>query len=155
LTVSGDNLERWMLKILCGGLFSGNFLARPGESMKSMAPPRAWLEILFCGARFTARQGLYWVPAKGDGVMTADPMVLKLSPLLADDDSTVLGLRTWFFGFEFTLLAAPLTPGVRTEFEAEWYRPAGLIEASGGVRIRFDWRDQAAGQEVEVKRLAH
>jgi hypothetical protein len=45
LTVSGDDLERWMLKTLCGGLYSGNFMVKPGEGMKDVAPPRAWLGL--------------------------------------------------------------------------------------------------------------
>ena len=47
--VNGDHLERWMLKMLCGGLYSGTMQVR-GGSMKDVCPPGEWLNVLFRGA---------------------------------------------------------------------------------------------------------
>jgi hypothetical protein len=45
--VNGDALERWMLKTVVGGFYSGNFLISPEVTMRSVCPPLDWLEILF------------------------------------------------------------------------------------------------------------
>jgi hypothetical protein len=67
---------------------------------------------------------------------------------MAGDDRTVIGLRTGFFGFQFSLVAAPLRTGVVAEFEAECYRPAGLTELRSRASVRFAWKDRPYGREV-------
>ena len=92
-TIDGDALERWMLKTLCGGLFSGNFLVAPGERMKGICPPIGWLEILFKDADYPPGQGLYYLYRPPGEIITVDPIILKLTPLMGTDGETVMGLR--------------------------------------------------------------
>jgi hypothetical protein len=64
----------------------------------------------------------------------------------------MIGVRAWFFGFEFALLMARLTPGVVTRFDSALYRPAGVRVVGGNVQIRFDWRSSSSGEEIVVMR---
>jgi hypothetical protein len=54
---NGDDLERWMLKVLCGVAFANrrDNVQLPGD----WHPPLEWLRIIFEGAPFPARCGLY------------------------------------------------------------------------------------------------
>jgi hypothetical protein len=53
---NGYDLERWMLKVLCG-VYVGR--SQPDELAKMWHPPLAWLDILFSGAPFPPGCGLY------------------------------------------------------------------------------------------------
>jgi hypothetical protein len=89
LRVDGDGLERWVLKSMCGGLYSGAFKASPTGTMKEVCPPREWLDMLFHGAAFPPGQGLYYMPRE----VTADQYVLQFEPIWALDAALIGGLR--------------------------------------------------------------
>src|SRR5262249_12812065 len=115
--VDGDGLERWILKSLCGGLYSGAFRVSPTDTMKGVCPPLEWLQILFNEAEFPAGQGIYYMPRKPGETVTADQYVLRLEPLGSRNTEEIGGLRVWFLGFEFTLLMGNLMPGAPTMFD--------------------------------------
>jgi len=148
LGVDGDGLERWVLKSMCGGLYSGAFKVSRTKTMKGVCPPPEWLDILFNGAELPPAKGLYFMPKTPGETITADQYVLKLDPLGSCDTDEIRGLRVWFFGFEFSLLMGNLMPGVRTMFDDAIYRPAGLRAVGSGTSLRLDWKDGAINDEV-------
>jgi hypothetical protein len=150
ISVDGDLFERFLLKVMCGGLFSGN-LRHSSFSMKGQLPPLQWLKTLFDGAAFPARHGLYYMP-KVD-LIVANHDVLDFSPFFSEDLKTVCGIRSWFFGIEFDLLFASIQPGVRTSFYNSLYRPAGLRVKGSDARIEFTWNGGPGGQEILLERL--
>jgi hypothetical protein len=151
IRVDGDGLERWMLKVFFGGLYSGNFLIAPAENMKSECPPLDLLGVLFKGAPFPHNQGLYWMPPKQGAKLTTDPQILRVAPLLAQGGQEVGGLCVWLFGFEFCLLTAGIAPGVSTAFDDAVYRPAGMRAIGSNATITFDWQGGAQSPEVELR----
>jgi hypothetical protein len=152
--VDGDALERWMLKTLCGGLFVGAFPMPPGINLRNVCPPREWLEILFKGAAFPDRQGLYLRTGAEDEVITADEKTLKIQGLFSEDMTQIGGLQVWLFGFQFLLLAATNKPGVPTEFDSLPFRPAGFVAVGSDTRIQFDWKDGPGCDDVYVRHVA-
>jgi hypothetical protein len=154
MCVDGDALERWVLKSMVGGLYSGAFRVSPTETMKGVSPPVSWLQVLFNGAEFPRGQGLYYLPRKRDEVIVADQYVLRFEPLGSRDGGVIGGIRLWFFGFEFALLMGTLAPGIPTMFDGALYRPAGLRTVGSGTRVRIDWKG-GAGSEEAVFRLAN
>src|ERR1700754_177890 len=56
--INGHDLERWCLKILIGGLYSGN-LSLQGQDTKNRLPPSEWLSFLFGERPFARVGGLY------------------------------------------------------------------------------------------------
>jgi hypothetical protein len=147
--IDGDGLERWMLKTLAGGLYSGNFPLPCGASFKGIPPSRSWLDILFNGAEFPPGLGLYCVHRAAGEIIEADPLVLKLMPWISDDGCVVLGLRIWLFDSGFLLLAneAAAPPAVLA------YRPTGFHDVATGARIQLDWQTGPQSAAVEVRSL--
>ena len=145
--LDGDRFELWMLKTLCGFLYSGAADHHFEKSKKGEYPSTRWLEILFNGAKFPEGQGLYYIPkTKFD----TDPEILKLSPLKAPETDVVMGLRAWFFNFEFVLLVEQLAPGVPSIFYEASYRPESLREFASNAQIQFDWLDGPRSDEILV-----
>jgi hypothetical protein len=144
--VSGDDLERWMLKTLCGGLFSGNV----GSGLQGVCPPMGWLEMLFGKGKMPLGHGLY-VRAGTPGVVFAtEPSILKMEVVLAPGEM-VIGLKMWVFNFEFVLVLAPLPPQVPPMLEYAQHRPKGIIVQGSNKRIQITWQDGKAGDELIVK----
>ena len=146
--VDGDRLERWMLKAFLGGLYSGNYRVTATDGMEGVCPPRNLLDILFKEDAFPQGQGLYWMPPKTGEDIIADQAILQVEVLGTDDGQHVSGFRVWFFGFEFSLLIAGLTPGVPTMFDNACYRPAGLQVVGSNVHIDFNWKNGPKSKEI-------
>jgi hypothetical protein len=150
--VNGDQFERFLLKVLCGALFSGN-LGPASGSMKRMEPPFDWLKILFEGGAFPDGHGLYNIPAGPTEIIVADHDILQFTPFFTEDFTTVCGIRAWFFGVEFDLLLVNLPSGVRTSFDGALYRPAGLRVEGNNSRIDFAWESGPGSGEIVLRRI--
>ena len=101
--ICGDRLERWMLKTLCGCLFSGNIRVPTGTLTKGIPPRLELLDILFGHGTFPEPMGLYYINEESNQLVESDRMICKYGPLMSDD-AAVIGLQVWFFGFRFVLL---------------------------------------------------
>jgi hypothetical protein len=136
LRVDGDRLERWVLKSMCGGLYSGAFRVSPTDTMKGLCPPSEWLHILFNGAEFPYRQGIYYMPRKAGETVTADEYVLRFEPLGSRDTDEIGGLRVWFQGFEFALLMGNIAKLVRHALShAGGRETADLKKQKHGIKL--------------------
>jgi hypothetical protein len=151
--VNGDLIERWMLKTLCGGIYSGNFLVPPEDSLRGTVPPPEWLHILWKDAELPAKHGLYLKAPMQAGVMTTSKTQLGYLPLFSLDAS-IAGLRMWLFGFEFTLLMADVQPGQKTEFDESLYRPEGLLIEKCSKQLVFRWKDGHQSEPLMMKFLS-
>jgi hypothetical protein len=150
--VDGDLLERFLLKVLCGGLFSGN-LGTATASLKGVHPPLEWLRILYERAALPERQGLYYIPAAPNEIIVADHDILDFTAFFTEDFKMVCGLRAWFFGIEFDLLMVNLLPGIRTSFDDALHRPSGFRVEGSSARIEFAWKDGPKGDEIRLRRI--
>jgi hypothetical protein len=147
--VNGDDLERWMLKTLCGGLFSGNIPVLDG-TLKRVSPPRHWLDILFGNENFPARQGLYVRAGTPGVVFSTEPSILKME-VLPDANGVVVGFRMWVFNFQFILVLASLPTQPPSILEYAQYRPRGILFHGSKKRIGIAWRGGDAGDELVVR----
>lgn len=77
---SGDDLERWLLKILCGLGYSRNLSIGVGTEVSI---PEHWLQVLFGSADFRDGQGLYICTLPGHRF--EGPFGLKLQPIAGSD----------------------------------------------------------------------
>jgi len=149
ILVNGDDLERWMLKTLCGGVFSGN-IPTTGESLKSVRPPKSWLSILFGDGQFPQGQGLYVRAGTPGIVFSTEPSVLKMA-VVSDANDVVIGFRVWIFNFEFILVLASLPSNYPPTLEYAHHRPKGIVVHGSNIRIQIEWRTSDAGDELEVQ----
>jgi hypothetical protein len=138
-----------MLKVFCGGLFSGNFRI-PELGPKMGKPlPHDLLRILFEGEPLRSPKGLYLASGKS-GIVETDHRILKASVLYSTIGlEAIVGLRVWMFGLEFGLMAFGVSftnpPKV---FEYAACRPAGFVAEGNNVRIQFAWRDGPGSAEA-------
>ena len=146
--VNGDHLERWMLKMLCGGLYSGTMQVR-GGSMKDVCPPGEWLNVLFRGAALPPGQGLYLRAGTPGEVFSTEPAILKMA-VVVDKDNVVIGFRMWVFNFEYQLVLAELPPTLPPMLAHAHYRPVRLVIDGSAKSIRFEWRQPSGSREVRV-----
>ena len=93
---SGHDLERWLLKILCGITSSKN-LTLDGKIDLSL--PKYWLDVLFGDAVFPDEQGLY--VCKSRGHRFEGPRGLQLRAITGRGRLTGMGL--WVCGYELIL----------------------------------------------------
>lgn len=148
IVVNGDDFERWMLKTLCGGLFSGN-IPVAGGTLKSVQPPKEWLELLYSDGEFPPGQGLYLRAGTPGIVFSTEPSVLKMA-VVSDPADVVIGFNVWVFNFEFVLVLASLLSVRPPSLEHSHYRPKGIIVHGSNKRIRFEWRSTDAEDALEV-----
>ena len=133
-TIDGNRLERWMLKTLIGGLYSGKVWTDLA-AMEAKPPPDEWLEILYGRRDFPDRQGLYWQPTALAGLDFDHRDEFEVLPWMSDQ--TVIGLHVWFYSFHIALLAANVAPG---SVSGE-YRPADFeLAAATSLSVQLgEW----------------
>lgn len=93
---SGHDLERWLLKILCG-ITCSKSLSLEVDADTSI--PEYWLRILFGEAEFPDQQGLY--VCKSRGYIFEGPRGLQLRAITGSGRLTGMGL--WICGYELIL----------------------------------------------------
>lgn len=92
----GHDIERWLLKVLCGLAASGN-LGLNGECDTSI--PEYWLRILFGETEFFGEQGLYVCKLRGHRF--EGPRGVELRAITGGGRLTGIGL--WVCGYELIL----------------------------------------------------
>lgn len=149
ILVNGDDLERWMLKTLCSGIFSGN-IPVSGGSLKSIHPPKTWLSNLFEDGHFPPGQGLYVRAGTPGAVFRTEPSVLK-TMVVSDANDVVIGFKVWMFSFEFVLVLTSLPSILPPMLEHTHHRPKGIVVHGSNKRIQIEWRSSEVGDELEVQ----
>lgn len=145
--VSGDDLERWFLKLLCGLL--GSDSVAPGEGGRCPGGPKAaWLPHLF-GARPLPRDtGLYlWTPPWE----LPDQPGLEFTPMAPDGDP--IGLFVAFAGLAFVVNLSPICEDVRELLQGQsCYRPAAITFKGrfGPQEIILGWAHPGYATTVTV-----
>jgi hypothetical protein len=142
IRIDGDAFERWLLKLFCGGLFSGNIRIPEFGRREGKPPPTELARVLFGMDKFRPYKGLYLQGGSPEKPIITDGDVLKTSALHISGFEVLVGVRVWLFGFRFDLVAAGVSFGMPTAIKDASYRPAGLSSASSNVLIEFEWRDR-------------
>lgn len=94
---SGHDLERWLLKILCGVTRSKNWTL---DGQPDLSIPRYWLEILFGEVQFPDEQGLY--VCKSIGHRFEGSRGLQLRAIFSKRER-LTGMGLWLCGYELIL----------------------------------------------------
>jgi hypothetical protein len=146
--VNGDHLERCMLKILCGGLYSGAFPLVEG-TLKGVLPPDNWLNILYHNHPFPKRHGLWVRYGPPRATFETSPEMLR-SMVFQAVDETIIGIRIWMLDIEFVLLLANV-PSPCPGLEHAFFRPSGIRIEGVNKDIAFNWGDSKSHEEVVFK----
>lgn len=130
----GEDIERWVLKLVIGLFHSGVPSTREGGKVES-SPAQWMLDILFGLRKFNVGAGLgvYSGPTKAEHALAVS--------YNANEDGLVWGLGLCIFGVRFHLMLAMRLTDLR---ETYTHHPLS-IEFSNGSKLMFDWQpsDQA------------
>jgi hypothetical protein len=142
---SGHDLERWLLKVLCGMACSKSLTL---DSEADISIPDYWLDILFAGAQFPDDQGLY--VCRSPGHQFEGPHGLQLRAITGRGRLSGVGL--WVCGYELILSMSgfPSRSFDGREFAyrpLEFYAKAPKFEKS----VVFSWDGTADLGTVSVE----
>lgn len=136
----GYDLERWLLKMLCGLVMSGNATLH-GRRLLTWTPPSEWLQILFGSSDVEAPAGLHSIVGRYQttaGSLLVHPIFKSVT---AHPIALVLAVEGIAFLFAMEALPPMRQPsklGADTR-----YRPMALqVKWSGRIReAHFGWPD--------------
>lgn len=129
---NGNDLERWMLKVLCGLLVSGN--AATGDGSKFVSEPiPAWIDVLMGRREMPAKLGLHVTSKVGDPI-SGSPGI-GFGPAFGDTGEPV-GAVACINGLCFALTLAHVT-GAGTLLDGSVYRPREITLNGPGARVIF------------------
>jgi hypothetical protein len=135
--VSGEMIERWMLKVLCGVISSGNTRAPNSGTRVKGQPPSQWLRILFGRQQLPSDAGLFL--SSPDGWVTSAEPRIDVTPLWVLPGA-IVGLRTTMSGVDLTLgLAAPIDDAMPKPDFIRFTRAERITE------VKFAWRHASDG----------
>lgn len=128
LFINGEEIERWMLKLLCGLISSG----WGAKDLRYWQPPIEWLEILFGDGRIPERSGLYAL--KGKDIKTKYHQI-GVSLLANDKRELIHGVYFFIAGFQFIFFMGPPKKDFLIRFlSSGWelhYRPECFVVVNG------------------------
>jgi len=128
----GYDLERWMLKVLCGLVVSGNS-THVGERLSTWIPPWEWLEILLGNSDVEAPAGLHCIVGKYTAPSSSLYVVTLFKPTTALPIGLIFfveGIGFLFAMKQYTPISKPSATGTLT-----YFRPMALqLNNSGRSR---------------------
>lgn len=134
----GYDLERWLLKLLCGFVASGN-AALEGKRLTTWVPPTEWLDILFGCADVKAPAGLHSIV----GNYRVAAASIHCTPVFksATAQPIALAFAVGGVGFLFAMEALPPANKPRPLGTDTRYRPMALqLREAGRIReAHFGW----------------
>jgi hypothetical protein len=141
LTLDGEDLERWAIKALCGGIASGTVLHRDGRRVPAEMPPEPYLRFLFGYNELPPGLGFHYITTTTP-ISEADADLLNIiglkCPIGHEHAGAFFGVFVKLGPIQFLVSMAinltftdPLNLGLH-------YRPLGIQFADlGCVRLRW------------------
>lgn len=134
LLINGEEVERWMLKTLCGVVASGN-VVHDSEQIRGWEPPRQWLEILFGSGRIPPGCGLHYIIGK----YRINSNRLDMNTVRNTTTGDIVALTFVVAGFPFLFSMEP--PPQRDE------------PTSSGAELRYHPKSLQVHNRTEVKEI--
>jgi hypothetical protein len=136
--IRGFDLERWLLKMLCGLVVSGNATFN-GKQLLNWKPPFQWLEILFGNADVVAPAGLHAIV----GRYTARQASFTATPVFKTATANPIAIVFGVEGLAFLLSLEELPPmNAPSKTGADIrYRPMALQvnKSNKTLEAHFGW----------------
>jgi hypothetical protein len=150
-TIDGDKFERLVLKLGMGQLYSGGMQSPTAGPMKGICPPQEWLEILYRGAEFPRKQGLYWVPTRLLGPAKTTGQFVITSVVTTNGDLPIGAFTINMLNMSFCVVAADLSDDDPVLPHCS-YRPTALVVRGLKTRIELKWKHGPQTGEIVVGR---
>lgn len=143
---NGLDIERWLLKVLCGLTIVNNFGSKHGAKDEILAP---WIDILFGYADFPGDCGLYFCREVGN--IFAGPVGVMWKAII--DGGQIAGLGAVMCGYEF-ILSLNGFPERQFDSRAFVHRPHEIFIRGKdyGKSILFSWPGEADLGTIVIER---
>jgi hypothetical protein len=140
ISINGYDIERWMLKTLCGFIVSG----AGHKKYKGWTPPQSWLQILFSSSKVETGMGFYFLSSMSRRQERNNQ--IGFVPIKANDQGAITGLGFVITAHLFLFLMEPLSQEIKAglpDYEPI-YRPR-IIEmnyVNSRKTIDFGWNTE-------------
>lgn len=141
--VRGDLIERWMLKTLINGLFSGNFPVPFVDSFKGQLPPDESLQVIYRNVPLARGAGMYFSHA----LSRVDHHVFRLEAV--GEPAGIVGLRMRVFGSVISLVLK-VEVGAFPEIATATYRPRKIVAAKTRNGVVLSWPGEYTDATLEL-----
>lgn len=131
LVLHGHAFERWLLKILCGTIASGN-------AGHDRHVPERWVRILFGLEPFPSSWGM-WIKNRLDEAIKGFGQNRYGMAVMRDGDEYV-GLRMQFFGLQVTLITHDTNEAAMRTFAKRRPMHLRFVRGAASVAIVMHWR---------------
>jgi len=146
LILSGDDVERWILKTLC------THTAAVRRFGGTWVPPLQWLDILWGMKPFPRGCGLYFNQEIGKS--SPDSVQLGLRPLTSPGIDGPSGGIVQLCGHHFALAMVAPTPQQTSDsvLVPKYYRPTDLVISHGKSEVvySFGWADPVVPRRIGI-----
>lgn len=149
---NGHDIERYILKVLCGDGFANKMNAMHGP-IRGWRPSAQWVRVLYGLEPFPTGWGLYLAADMGQP-FDLDENVLGVGPV-TNDDEELCGARFKVFGLEFELLMTIPNPAQQRYGENCRYRPneVGFSDGRATQSILFGWDVKGQGGTLHIEHI--
>lgn len=141
----GDSIERWMLKTLLNGLYSGNFPVPFTEGFAGQLPPDDWLQVIYRNVGLPPGLGLY--VSAGLGIVNYKTVFLLEA---VGNPTGIIGLRLWLFGSLFTLVMNDHRDAF-PELASATFRPKRIVTQKTRNAIVLKWAGDFTDETLELR----
>jgi hypothetical protein len=146
LILSGDDLERWILKTLCTHILVVDKFGKNWE------PPVEWLEILWGMKPFPPGCGLYFNHEVGQS--TPDMAKLALRVLTSPGIPGATGAMVELAAYRFALAMVPPNPHQASDsvLIPKYYRPSDFVITYGNREVvySFGWEGPVVPRRIGI-----
>lgn len=150
---NGHDIERYILKALCGDGFAGK-MNSPRGRITGWRPSAQWVRILYGLEPFPAGWGLYLAATPGES-FNLDENVVGICPVTNDADE-LCGARFKVLGLEFELLMTIPNPLQQHYSDNCRYRPNEVSFSDGRATqsILFGWDVKGQGGTLHIDHIS-
>ena len=146
LLLNGLDIERWLLKTLCGLVVSGTAEVIGIDNPQGWRPPLEWLNVIFGSQRLPDGCGLNFVGKPGDSPEMVPTFAFSC---ISNTESGVYGLAASFVEKPFILAMTRSREGILT---GSIHRPA-IIRSTNGFNedlLVMRWAGLASMGMIEI-----
>lgn len=147
--VSGDLLERWLLKTTINIALQARPAPTGGIFDENGRPARRYIDVVYGRASFEAAEGLTWVAQVGEQIAEAAQHSIRFETWLRREDNALVAAFMTFHGHRLWL-AATGAPEIE-----HGLHPIRILDVSDlDIRLEFDWSKRRNRQFVRFESLS-
>lgn len=145
---NGYDVERWMLKTICGVVHSKN-ASMQGRRIDFWSPPMEWLRILFENKAFPKSTGMFF--SGEPGTQEINRYQFEFTPL-TNDSSLLDGAVTKIRFLRFILAMTPTEGKSHPLFAGSTFKPSSIVFKTGKIfhAILIWWMHPGGDKSVEL-----